>query len=315
MLNESLVKCEEKSLINKKSIIKNKKIKYKKFMGKISPFLFLLPGIIFTLWLRYIPIFKSFYMSLFRYDAINPPGEFVGLKNYANLFQTQFYWDAWKNTFVFLILSLTLVFFVPIIQALFLNEILKGKKLFTTIYLVTALIPMSVNVIIWKWIWSPDYGLANQILKFFGAEPQLWLSNPDLTKFAIIFPGVIGGGIAVLMYTAAIQGIPAEIFEAAELDGCTGFKKIRHIILPNIIFIIIIQLVLAVIGAMQILDAPYQFASGGPSGSSTSMGIFIYNAFKQDLDYGKGAAASMILFVVIAIMTIFQMKLDKSERN
>ncbi len=315
MLKEEYLVDEKESSTGKNISNRKKKINYKKVLGKITPYLFLVPGVIFTLWLRYIPIFKSLYMSLFKYDAIDPPGKFVGFKNYISMFQTQFYWDAWKNTFVFLILTLVLVFFVPIIQALFLNEIFKGKKTFTTIYLISALIPMSVNVIIWKWIWHPDYGLANQIMKLFGAEPQMWLSNPDLTKFAIIFPGVIGGGIAVLMYTAAIQGIPTEIFEAAKLDGCVGFKKIRYIILPNIIFIIIIQLVLSVIGCMQILDVPYQFASGGPNGVSTSMGIFIYNAFKQDLDYGKGAAASMVLFVVIAIMTIFQMKLDKSERN
>lgn len=315
MLKEDYIIGKKESSTEGHVARKKKKFNYKKALGKITPYLFLVPGIIFTLWLRYIPIFKSLYMSLFKYNAIDPPGKFVGFKNYISMFQTQFYWNAWKNTFTFLILTLVLVFFVPIIQALFLNEIFKGKKTFTTIYLVSALIPMSVNVIIWKWIWHPDYGLANQIMKLFGAEPQLWLSNPDLTKFAIIFPGVIGGGIAVLMYTAAIHGIPTEIFEAAKLDGCTGFKKIRYIILPNIIFIIIIQLVLSVIGCMQILDVPYQFASGGPSGVSTSMGIFIYNAFKQDLDYGKGAAASMILFLVIAVMTIFQMKLDKSERN
>lgn len=315
MVKEDYVVGKKESSTEKNIPNRKKKVNYKKVLGRITPYLFLVPGVIFTLWLRYIPIFKSLYMSLFKYDAIDPPGKFVGFKNYISMFQTQFYWDAWKNTFVFLILTLVLVFFVPIIQALFLNEIFKGKKTFTTIYLISALIPMSVNVIIWKWIWHPDYGLANQIMKLFGAEPQMWLSNPDLTKFAIIFPGVIGGGIAVLMYTAAIQGIPTEIFEAAKLDGCDGFKKIRYIILPNIIFIIIIQLVLSVIGCMQILDVPYQFASGGPNGVSTSMGIFIYNAFKQDLDYGKGAAASMVLFIVIAIMTIFQMKLDKSERN
>lgn len=279
----------------------------------LAPSLFLLPGILFTLWLRYYPIMKSFIMSLYKYDAINPPGKFVGFDNYVILFTTQYYWEAWKNTFVFLGLSLVMTFFIPIIQALLLNEITKGKNFFTTTYLVTALIPISVNVIIWKWIWHPDYGIANQIMKWLGMSTQTWLSDPKLVKFAIVFPGVIGGGIAVLMYLAAIQGIPKDIIEASQMDGCVGWKKIHYMILPNIKFLIIIQLVMTVIGTMQLLDGPYQYTSGGPSGASTTMGIYIYNAMNQDLAYGKAAAASVVLFIVIGIMTAIQMKMDQSQ--
>lgn len=172
---------------------------------------------------------------------------------------------------------------------------------------------MSVNVIVWKWIWDPDYGIANQIFKFFGGDAQMWLSNPDLTKFCIVFPGIVGGGVNVLLYLTAIQGISKDIYEAAALDGCVGWRKVVHIILPNIRFIVVIQLVLSCITTMQILDVPYQFTSGGPSGASTSLGIFIYNSVYTDLNYGKSAAASVTLFVVIAILTVLQMKLDKSE--
>lgn len=280
---------------------------------RISAWMFLVPGIITTVWLRYYPIIKAFYMSLYNYDAVNPPGRFVGFKNYQNLFKTGFYWEAWGNTFAFLFLTLVLVFWVPLVQAIFLNEINRGRKLFTTVYLITTLIPMSVNVIVWKWIWDPDYGMANQIFRFFGGNAQLWLSNPSLTKFCIVFPGIVGGGVNVLLYLTAIQGISKDIYEAAALDGCVGWKKVRHIVLPNIRFIVVIQLVLSCISTMQILDLPFQFASGGPSGASTSMGIYIYNAVYTDLNYGKSTAASVTLFLVIALLTVLQMKLDKSE--
>lgn len=290
-----------------------KKSSYLKRKDLFSAAAFLLPGIIFTVWLRYYPILQSFYMSLFTYDPVNPPGKFVGLQNYQNIFQSGFYWGAWKNTFIFLILHIGLIFFIPLVQAIFLNELTKGKKFFSTVYLTTALIPISINVIIWKWIWHPDYGLANQVLKFFGAEPQMWLSDPSLTKFAIIFPGIIGGGVGVLLYLAAIQGVSSDIYEASEIDGCTGWQKIAHITLPNIKFIIIIQLILATISTMQILDLPYQYTSGGPSGAATSMGIYIYDMVNKDLSYGKSTAAACVLFIVIGILTIVQMKLDQSE--
>lgn len=285
------------------------------FKRKVEPWAILALPMFFTLWLKYYPICSAFYISLFQYDPINPPGRFVGLKNYLGMFQMQYYWDAWKNTFIFLLLQLCMCFFIPLIQALLLNELQKLQKCFTTLYIIPALIPTSVNVIIWKWIWHPQYGVANQIVQFFGCEPQVWLSDPNLVKFCIIFPGVLGGGLTVLLYLSAIQGISQDTIEAASLDGCTGFKKIRYIILPNISFMIFIQLIMCVIQTMQLLDVPYMYASGGPSGASTTQGIFIYNAFNEDLNYGRGSAASIILLIVIAVLTMVQMHFDKMEKE
>lgn len=285
------------------------------FRKKITPWCILALPMAFTVWLKYYPILSAFYISLFKYDPIKSPGDFVGLSNYVSMLKMPYYWEAWKNTFIFLLLQLSMCFFIPLIQALFLNELTKLQKGLTTLYILPALIPTSVNVIIWRWIWHPDYGVANQILKFFGGQPQTWLSDPNLVKFCIIFPGVLGGGLTVLLYLSAIQGISTDVMESASLDGCTGFSRIIHIILPNISFMIFIQLIMSVITTMQLLDAPYMYASGGPSGASTTQGIFIYNAFNQDLNYGRGSAASVILLLVIAALTMMQMHFEKSEKE
>lgn len=282
---------------------------------KVEPWCILALPIIFTVWLKYYPILRAFYISLFQYDPINPPGKFVGFANYIGMFRMQYYWDAWKNTFVFLLLQLCMCFFIPLIQALLLNELVKLQKGLTTLYILPALIPTSINVIIWKWIWHPDYGVANQIVKFFGGQPQAWLSDPELVKFCIIFPGVLGGGLTVLLYLSSIQGVSGDIMESAALDGCTGLKKILYILLPNISFMIFIQLIMCVITTIQLLDAPYMYASGGPSGASTTQGIFIYNSFHQDLNYGRGSAASVVLLFVIAVLTMIQMHFQKAEKN
>jgi len=282
---------------------------------KLAPWVLLAIPIALTAWLRYWLIIKAFYISLFDYDPIQSPGRFIGFDNYRRMFSTQYYWEAWENTFIYLLLGLVMTFFIPIIQALFLNELSRLKQAFMTMYILPALVPTSVNVIVWKWIWHPDYGVANRIVKWFGGQPQAWLSDPALTKFCIIFPGVIGGGISVLLYLSAIQGISREVVESAHMDGCVGWKRIRHIILPSIRFLILIQLAMAIIYTMQILDAPYMFASGGPSGASTSMGIYIFNTFKQDLNYGRGSAASIVMLVVIALMSIGQMRMDRTEKE
>ncbi|MBP1994425.1 carbohydrate ABC transporter permease [Paenibacillus eucommiae] len=280
---------------------------------KIIPWLFVLPAIIFTVWLRYYPMMQAMYVSFFQYDVIHPPGKFIGLKNYLFLLNQEAYWDAWMNTLVFTALILIITFIPPIIQALLLSELYKGRKFFSTLFLIPALVPLSVNVILWKWIWHPDYGFANAVLKFLGLQPLQWLNDADLTKFSIIFPGIVGGGVAVLLYLAAIMGVAKEINEAASIDGCTGFRRMLYITLPNIRFLIFIQLIITVIGAFQLLDAPFQFTGGGPAGVSTSMGVFIYNTVQQDLSYGRANAASVLLFIVIAIITIFQVRMNKSQ--
>jgi multiple sugar transport system permease protein len=279
----------------------------------LIPWLFVLPGIVFTIWIRYYPIIQSFYMSLFEYDTLKPPGKFIGIRNYTSLLSQQYYWEAWKNTLVYLLLIILISFIPPLIQAFALSEITKGRKLFSTIYLITALIPLTINVILWKWIWHPDYGAINTILKALGMHTHLWLNDTQWVKFCIIFPGIIGGGVSVLIYLAAILGVPQEITESAQIDGCTGFKRILLITLPNITYVIFIQMIMAVIGALQLLDAPFQYTAGGPAGSSTSMGLFIYNTVQQDLSYGRSSAASVILFVVIAALTIVQVNSNKSQ--
>lgn len=281
----------------------------------ITPWLILAIPMLSTAWLKYYPIFKAAKISLFNYNPINPPGEFVGLNNYITMLKTQFYWESWKNTFIILMLFFAMNFFIPIIQALLLNELGRMQKFFTTLYIIPALIPTSVNVIIWKWIWHPDYGVVNQIVKMFGGTPQAWLSDPKLVKFCIMFPGVLGGGLTVLLYLSAIHGISTDVIESAMLDGCTAWNRLRYIILPNIKFMIFIQMIMAVISTMQLLDVPYMFASGGPSGASTTQGIYIYNTFKQDMNYGRGSAASIILLLVIAVITLIQMHFENAEKE
>ena len=142
------------------------------FRKKITPWCILFFPMACTVWLKYYPIVSAFFISLFRYDPINPPGKFVGFENYVDIFHMQHYWDSWKNTFILLALQLCMCFLIPLIQALLLNELIRLQKCLTTLYILPALIPTSVNVIIWKWIWHPDYGVANQVVKFFGGEPQ-----------------------------------------------------------------------------------------------------------------------------------------------
>jgi len=279
----------------------------------ITPWLFLLPAIVTTFVLRYYTIFQAFRISFYQYDVSNPPGRFVGFQKFIELFKNSDYWQAWKNTIVFLVLMIVLNFFVPIIQALLLGEITKLKGLFSTLYILPAVIPLTINIALWKWVWEPEYGVANYFLKIFGAEQIAWLSSSQWVKFCIIFPGIIGGGFAVLLYLAAILAISDDVKEAAKLDGCTGIKRIFYITLPNIKFIILIQFVLTTISALQLLDLPFQFTDGAPAGASRSLPLFIYHYYTRNYDYGQGSAAAMTLMLIISIITYIQLRLNNQE--
>lgn len=287
-----------------------------KMKNILIPWLFILPGLVFTFIFRYYTMFQSFWISLHDYNLTKPPGDFVGLENYIMLFQNPYYWEAWKNTIIFVTLYFLITFFIPVLQAIFLSETAKGRGILTTIYLIPAFIPLSINVILWKWIWNPNYGFANAVMKFLGLPSQAWLSDPNLTKICIVISGIVGGGFSVLLYLSAILGVSSDIYEAAQIDGCAGFKKIFYITLPNIKFLIMIQLILSIIGHMQILDLPYQFTQGGPNGASTSVALFMYGQISGDkLEYGKASAIALSLGFIIMIVTMIQLKLSNSERE
>lgn len=298
-----------------KPFAKGRSLKRRTDKTLLSAWLFVLPGLVFTFIFRYYTMFQAFWISLHNYDMASPPGDFVGFDNYISLFQNPDFWSAWKNTLVFTGLSLAITFFIPIIQALFLSEVHRGRGIFTTLYLIPTVIPLSVNVIIWKWIFSPNMGLANAFAALFGQESQTWFSDPALAKLCIILPGVLGGGFSVLMYLSAIMGVGRDIYEAADIDGCSGLRRLWHVTLPNIRFLIGIQMILAVIAAMQILDQPLQYTNGGPNGASTSVALYANRLMTEQMNYGKSAAAGFTLLIVVAIITAIQLKLDQSERE
>ena len=299
--------------INSVALQKRRPLQLYQIKRAITPWLFLLPGIAFTLILRYYTIFKSLYLSFYHFDVANPPGDYVGLQNFVDLFKSADYWQSWRNTLVFLGFILLITFAVPIIQALCLEGVVRFRSLASTLYILPAVIPGAISIVLWKWIWNPDFGAANYVMKLFGADPLPWLSDTHWVKFCIIFPGIIGGGIGVLLYLAAILGISEDVKEASKLDGCTGIQRIFYIILPNITFLIFIQFVLTTIGALQILDGPFQFTNGGPARAAESLPLFIYHLYNVYYNFGKGSSAAMTLMLIVSLITFFQLKLDKQQ--
>lgn len=279
-----------------------------------TPILFLLPSVIVFLVFKYYLIVQAVYISLFNYDIVYPPGRFVGLDNYWEFLRTSTFWTAMKNTFVFFLLSVALTFWVPIVQALFLSQIKRANAVYRFLYQIPSVLPLVAGTLLWKWMYNPDRGLFNYLLGKIGLGPYDWLNDMSMTKFAIVLPGFFAsGGVAVLLYYAAIKSISSEIFESAKIDGCSPWDRMRLIILPNIQFVIMIQFIGFMSGVLLAFDNIYVMTQGGPADASLVVALLIQRSAFVQSRFGISSALSFFMFVVIALLTIVQFRLQREE--
>lgn len=279
--------------------------------------IFIAPGLIFTIWLRYYPIVAGTYMSFFNWDVVNPPGEFIGLQNYWTILNQSFFWNAWENMIAYMGLIFVLTFWVPIVQALVLDMIGRRwiKDTLSTLYLLPAIIPVTAISMIWRWIYHPSYGIANRITSMLGLGTYEWLQDPELVKMAIIAPGMIGGGLVMLLYLAALYSIPEELYDAASIDGCSSIQLIINIKWPQIRRVIFVQALFTVVGTFQMLDLPFVMTGGGPARSSETIGIYIFNTYQEELSLGRASAAAFTLFIVLSVVIFTLLIVNRQEEG
>jgi multiple sugar transport system permease protein len=282
--------------------------------NNIQGWLFLLPAVIAFALFKYYPIFQGVFVSLFRFSVAKPPGEFIGLQNYLKLFRDPNLRIAIINTLEFTVISFICGFWGPILLAILVNEVRHFKTFFRTSYFIPAISPGIGMLVLWKYIWQPDYGLANYILSIFGLPPQLWLNDIKLVKWVIFFPSlIIVGGFNYLIYLAAVQDVPQELYEAASIDGAGLFQKLRHILIPGITPIVRIMVILQIIGAMQIFDQPFIMTGGGPAGASETVALYAFKTAYTGKDFGYAMSILVCLFAVLIILSYIQLRMQKDE--
>lgn len=288
--------------------------KPRRYKVSLMPIIFLLPSIICYLCFKYYPLLYMTYVSFFDYSIVNPPGKFVGLNNYVEFLSSATFWQAMSNTFIFFALYLALTFWVPILQALLLNEIRRGNAFYRFMYQIPTIIPVVAGILVWKWMYNPDHGLLNELLAKVGIGPFGWLNDLKMTKLAIVLPSLFtGSGISLLLYYSAIRSVPTEILEAAKIDGAGPWKRILTMIMPNIKFIIIIQFVAFMSGVLLAFDNIYIMTQGGPANSTLVVSMLVVNSAFQQSRFGISGAMSLFMFVLIAVLTIIQNKLTNEK--
>jgi multiple sugar transport system permease protein len=267
-------------------------------------YLFLLPALLLFALINWYPILKTI---LYSFQEVNLKGfqGWVGFSNYTRMFGNPIFYTVWQNTLGYVLLSIAMGSMVPIILALMINEMRRLSSFFQTLVYLPALIPIVVGLIVWRQIYAPEGGILNGLLHLIGIPPQLWLQNPVLAKPAIVVIMTwLGAGGTILIYLSGLREIPLELYEAAELDGFSVFKRIWYITLPHISARIKIMLVLQVIFVAQVFTEPFILTTGGPANSTRSPVLEIYDtAFNQN-NFGLASAWSVSMLVILSAFSV-----------
>ncbi|GGN27215.1 sugar ABC transporter permease [Streptomyces fuscichromogenes] len=242
--------------------------------------------------------------------------EWAGTANFTRVLHDPEFSAAWRNTLTFTLLALLIGFAIPFVLALVLNELRHAKAFFRVVVYLPVMIPPVVSALLWKWFYDPGAGLANETLRFLHLPTSNWTNGTGtaLVSLVIVATWANMGG-TVLIYLAALQSIPGELYEAAELDGADLLQRIRHVTIPQTRFVILMLMLLQIIATMQVFTEPFVITGGGPENATVTVLYLIYKyAFLYD-DFGGACALSVMLLVLLGVFSAGYLRLTRSGED
>lgn len=275
----------------------------KAFMGLV----FILPAIIGIFIFIIIPVVFSFGLSFVKWDLLNKP-KFVGLENYWNLITQPLFWKILCNTVAYSLSTSIFGVIIPLLLACILNSKIRGSEFFKTAYFLPFITPMIVIAIVWQWIFDPNIGILNYILKLH----INWLYDTHFAMPALIIVSVWKLiGYNMVIFLSGLTTINQSLFEAAKIDGAGFFKTFRYVTIPLLSPTIFFVVLITCISSFQVFDLIYMMTQGGPLDSTN---VLVYAVYKNAFEYfqiGKASAIAYVLFAIILILTSIQWKLRK----
>jgi len=263
----------------------------------------------------FVPVLAALAMSLTDFDLYALASirnlRFVGLANYAELLRTPLFWQALGNTLFFVVAGVPLSIAASLGAALLLNSRLAWfKSLFRTVFFAPVVTSMVAVAVIWRYLYHTRYGFINYMLDAFGFAPADWLGDPRLAMPAIIFFAVWKNfGYNMIIFLAGLQSIPAELYEAAELDGAGAWSLMRHVTLPALAPTMFMVSILTMAGYFQLFAEPYVMTQGGPLQSTVSVLYLMYEQGFKWWNLGTATAVAFVLFVLMFAVTLLQARL------
>lgn len=263
----------------------------------ISPWL-----IGFIVFLGY-PMLRSLYLSFTDYDLLSPP-VWVGLRNYERIFEDPAFWQSLKVTFIYSIGSVPGGTIIALSLAMVLSQKLRGVNVWRTIFFLPSILSSIAVALLWLYIFRPDGGLLNIALEWFGIEGPGWFTSETWALPALIIMSWWSVGGQIVIYLAGLKGIPDSLYEVADIDGATSIAKFRYVTLPMLSPTIFFNVVLGIIGALQVFDAGWVTTRGGPNDATLFYMLYLYRRAFQFIQMGYASALAWILFIIIMVITL-----------
>jgi ABC-type sugar transport system permease subunit len=276
----------------------------------------LAPSLLIILAVNLYPILYAAYISVLQYSMLSPTRAFVGLRNYANLFSDSEFLQSLVRTVYFVVVSISMQLVIGLFVALVLNERFWGRGWVRAIILIPWAIPTIVNGALWRWIYQPNFGALNGLLSELGLIDNYvqWLARPWLAmNMVIIADAWHMVPFYVLLFLAALQGIPDILYESAKIDGASWLRQVWSITLPLLKPMILVVLVVRTIETFRVFDIIYALTRGGPGGGTTVIGYFAYQETFGFLNFGMGAAVAMVITFSVLILAVLYVRLLHHE--
>ena len=281
-------------------------------------YLFLLPSFFGFLIFVAIPVVASLALSFYDWNLLSPP-EFVGFENYSQLLTNdRVFRKVLFNTFYFIVTIVPLQLGFGLLLAVALNQGLRGLEIYRLIYFMPVVTTIVAAALVFQWFFNRDFGILAAAIWEFGAttglpiQPPDWLNDPDWAKPAVVILTLWkNSGFTMVIYLAALQGVPAELYDAAKVDGASGWQRFRFVTFPMVSPTTFFLMVIQMIGAFQLFSEAFVMTQGGPAQATLTIVYYIYQMAFEFQRMGRGAAVAWVLFIFIFIFTLVQTRLQR----
>jgi raffinose/stachyose/melibiose transport system permease protein len=281
-------------------------------LGLNSGLLFILPALLIYGGVVVYPLLSMFYLSAFSWDGVSPNKAFVGLANFQQLLVDPIFYVTLRNAVIWIVFGGGLGLTVSLGLALLVNQRLRGRTVFRTIYFLPGTVSVIVVGQVWGWIYQGDYGVLNNWLGAVGLESlkQSWLGDPGIAIYAAAIVALWAGvGFPMMVYLAGLQTIPHELLEAAQVDGATTWQRFRRVTFPLLLPQTVTLTILTIIGTLREFTIIYVLTKGGPAHQTELPSVFVFDQAFNFGQQGYASAASTVIFLISLAITLVQLRL------
>jgi multiple sugar transport system permease protein len=271
--------------------------------------LFIAPAVIGFVLFWAVPLVVSAYISLTDYALAGTP-RFVGLENYQELFADDLFWQAVRVTLTYALIVVPMWIVTSLALALIMNQKLRGVMAFRTVYYLPAVLSGVATAMLWAWLFNYRSGLLNGLLNSLGLRGPNWLGDKNVALFSIILMSLWTMGWYLPIWLGGLQGIPSELYEAAEMDGANAWQRLFNVTLPMLSPVILYNLVINIIFAAQFFTEPFMMTGGGPQFATLSYVLYLYNNAFSYLKMGQATAMAWLLFLFTLALSALVFKLS-----